>query len=359
MPALKFFLATVFLSWTSCAVADAYQLLRSDPAGYQKVVPEREWVFPADHLPHENFRIEWWYLTANLADESGQSYGVHWTLFRQSLNAKPNPSGWSSNQVWMGHGAISTPQGHVYHQKFARGGIGQAGVEINRQGRFDAWLDDWRLLGRDESMLPGELTFGVDKLKITLSLDMSTPWVLQGDNGYSQKSLKGQASYYYSQPHIDVSGYLKDGERDIKLSGKGWLDREWSSQPLAPDQPGWDWLSIHLDDGNALMIYRLRSTKGDDWISGSWVDPQGRSETLAAGDVVFAEIQRTDVTTRQGQTREMPLHWRVELPEKGLSWVITPQSAQHWLDTVFPYWEGPVNVTGSTNGKGYLELTGY
>jgi len=343
--------------------ADSFQLLRSDPTGYAEVKPNREWRFPQDHLPHETYRIEWWYLTANLSDEAGNQYGVHWTLFRQSLDTEPNPGGWSSNQVWMAHGAISTPKGHVYKQRFARGGIGQAGVKLNSDGLFEAWLDDWTWRGNSASPLPGQLEFAVDDFKISLSLKASTPWVLQGESGYSQKSSMGQASYYYSQPHINITAQLTrhkvPNETPIKLTGQGWLDREWSSQPLAPDQPGWDWLSIHLDDGNALMIYRLRHTNGDHWYSGSWVNPDGISETLGPDDIVFKETRRTSVEVSSGQSREMPLHWRIELPSKNLAWDVAPLSAEHWLDTAFPYWEGPIEVTGSTTGKGFMELTGY
>jgi len=359
--ALWFLFMIGYGSWSYAA--DPYQLLRTDPTGYAEVKPNREWRFPQDHQPHDEFRIEWWYLTANLNDENGNQYGIHWTLFRQSLDATPNPGGWPSNQVWMAHGAISTPTGHVYKQRFARGGIGQAGVKLNLDDRFEAWLDDWTWLGSSASPLPGVLEFSVDDYKLSLSLNASTPWVLQGESGYSQKSATGQASYYYSQPHINITGLLTrneaPAEASIKLTGKGWLDREWSSQPLAPDQPGWDWLSIHLDDGNALMIYRLRRTNGEDWYSGSWVNPEGISETLGPDDIRFEEIKRTSVQVSEGQSREMPLHWRVELPGKGLIWEIAPTSAEHWLNTAFPYWEGPVEVTGSTTGTGFLELTGY
>ena len=51
---------------------DAYQLLRSDPAGYASVEPDKGLSFPTDHLPHKAFKIEWWYLTANLKNESGE-----------------------------------------------------------------------------------------------------------------------------------------------------------------------------------------------------------------------------------------------------------------------------------------------
>ncbi|MFT7246048.1 MAG: putative secreted hydrolase, partial [Candidatus Azotimanducaceae bacterium] len=81
--------------------------------------------------------------------------------------------------------------------------------------------------------------------------------------------------------------------------------------------------------------------------------------TLGPDDIRFEEIKRTSVQVSEGQSREMPLHWRVELPGKNLTWEITPRSAEHWLNTAFPYWEGPVDVTGSTTGSGFLELTGY
>jgi len=65
------------------------------------------------------------------------------------------------------------------------------------------------------------------------------PLVLQGDRGYSVKSAEGQASYYYSQPFYEASGSLEIGGTTVRVDGKAWLDREWSSQPLAEDQTGW------------------------------------------------------------------------------------------------------------------------
>jgi predicted secreted hydrolase len=355
---------------------DAYQLLRGDPQGYAKVTLGIPLVFPADHLPHPDYRIEWWYLTANLTDDSGAHYGVHWTLFRQSMSPEHDASGWASNQVWMAHAALSTPDGHVYQQRFARGGIGQAGVGVNAQGQFDAWLDGSRLTGTStsKSPLPGQLNFTVEDYQVTLDMTAETPWVLQGKQGYSQKSNLGQASYYYSQPHIKMSGQLRrldqsdsqnGGEnadtarQPITLNGQGWLDREWSSQPLAPNQPGWDWLSVHLDDGHALMVYRLRQRDGNDWVSGSWIAPDGSATTLTKDDIVFEPIDTTLITTAGNIQHQLPLNWRVSLPAQDLSWTVTPVSKEHWLDTAFPYWEGPVMLTGASKGQGFLELTGY
>ncbi|MFN3237537.1 MAG: lipocalin-like domain-containing protein [Pseudomonadales bacterium] len=337
---------------------DAYQLLRSDPAGYASVVPDKLLQFPEDHLPHKAYRIEWWYLTANLTDDLGRDYGFHWTLFRQSMSPKADPGGWQSNQVWMAHSAISQPSGFSYEQRFARGGVGQAGVQLDSAGYFSAFLDDWHWQGIGPEPIPGNLTATTNDARVELSLTAKTPWVLQGDNGYSQKSELGQASYYYSQPHIQIRGVLEQNGEEISLSGQGWLDREWSSQPLAPDQPGWDWLSLHLNDGHALMVYQLRQTGRANWLRGTWVTPDGTAIPLQGSDIQLEAIKTTQINTPRGD-KALPLHWRVTLPGLDKTFTVVAMDPDHWLDTAFPYWEGPVAVQGSSSGRGYLELTGY
>ena len=46
------------------------------------------------------------------------------------------------------------------------------------------------------------------------------------------------------------------------VQGRSWFDHEFGSNQLAPDQVGWDWFSLHLSDGQDLMIYFLRRTDG-------------------------------------------------------------------------------------------------
>ena len=367
MPGLR--LALLLLIVGSAGADDVYEVLRRGGEGYAEVVPGKRFEFPRDHLPHPDYRIEWWYLTANLGDDQGRDWGVHWTLFRQALNPGADPGGWTSNQVWMAHAALSTPAGHVYEERFARGGIGQAGVATSG-GRFDAWLDDWQLRGDGPAPLPGTLSFELGEIAVRLQLDVDTPWVLQGDNGYSLKSAQGQASYYYSQPHIRVSGVITQDGRTIAVGGAGWLDREWSSQPLADNQPGWDWFSLHLQDGSALMVYRLRHDRSDardpehdrgsdDWISGAWIDPDGSARTLSADDIRLEAraYRRLD----HEPAMELPLEWSLALPRMGADhrWIIRAQDPENWLATAFPYWEGPVVAEGSNPGVGYMELTGY
>lgn len=345
------------------AVADDFQLLRADPTGYQSAEPGYRMTFPADHLPHPDFRIEWWYLTANLTDADGQLWGVQWTLFRQALTPDTDPGGWASNQMWMAHAALSTPKGHRHAERFARGGIGQAGVGFDQDGHLNAWLDDWQWMGSEDEFFPAALHLNFQGVEVDLQLTANTPWVLQGDQGYHQKSDLGRASYYYSQPHIQIDGELTIEGETLSVTGPGWLDREWSSQPLAPNQPGWDWFSLHLDDGSALMIYQLRQNDGPANVSGTWIDADGRSTTLPADAIELSVNQYQRLSLRDGSEKNLPLDWTLTLPERNLRWRIQAERANSWLDGLFPYWEGPVRAEALNDrtppGLGYLELTGY
>jgi len=350
-----YFFSLILLSFTSGA-NDTFNVLRDDASGFAKVLPGKSFEFPADHGVHPEYRIEWWYLTANLKDAQGNHWGLQWTLFRQALSPTAESQGWSNNQLWMAHAAISTPDGHKFEQRFARGGIGQAGVKVTPH--FEAWIDDWAWYAESESLFPSQLNFSVAGQEIAMQLNSNTDWILQGDSGYSQKSQQGQASYYYSQPNITIEGNINNQ----KLSGFAWLDREWSSQPLAPNQHGWDWFSLHLNDGSKLMLYQLRHDDGQHWLSGSWIENTGEHNSLKSDKIKLTISDRREINADDNKTLELPLEWKIILPDKNRSWVIKTLYDQQWMGARFPYWEGVVLVedeNGSNAGVGYMELTGY
>ena len=177
-----------------------------------------EFTFPADHGPHADYRIEWWYLTANLQAEDGTDYGLQWTLFRTAL-ATGDGEGWSSPQLWMGHAAVTTPDAHFVTERLARGGIGQAGVTADP---FEAWIDDWQLSGPDFDTL--RMTASGPDFAYDMDLTAQGPLIFHGDDGYSVKSADGQASYYYSQPFYTIDGVLTLPDGEVPVTGQAWLD---------------------------------------------------------------------------------------------------------------------------------------
>nr|WP_314529298.1 lipocalin-like domain-containing protein [uncultured Pseudomonas sp.] len=326
--------------------------LGSGGSTFTPVVPGRVFSFPADHGPHDGFRIEWWYVTANLKDAQGREFGVQWTLFRSALKAGPTPAGWANQVIWLGHAAVTSATAHHAAERYARGGVEQAGVGL---APFNAWIDDWQFSSQGpDALAEMQLRARDQHFSYDLRLTSSRPLVLQGDQGFSQKSEQGQASYYYSQPFFQASGELQiDGSR-YQVSGPAWLDREWSSQPLTANQTGWDWFSLHLDSGEHVMLYRMRQKDGKPYLTGTWIDALGRSQALLASDISLVPEGTAKVAGRA-----MPVSWSINIPSKQLDIRLDALNPNAWMDLRIPYWEGPVRLSGSHGGQGYLEMTGY
>jgi predicted secreted hydrolase len=351
-------LLTVLLLLSGCdQSADSGQGfagLGSEAAAFSQVTPGRVFGFPADHGAHDGYRVEWWYLTANLKDAEGRAFGVQWTLFRNALKVGPEQPGWASQVVWLGHAAVTSATTQHAAERYARGGIGQAGVS---SVPFAAWIDDWRLSSQSASGDPLaalRVEASGKGFSYRLQLTSNRPLVLQGDQGYSRKSAQGQASYYYSQPFLAASGSLEIDGTVYEVSGPAWLDREWSSQPLSAGQSGWDWFSLHLDSGAQVMLFRVRQTDGQAYVSGTWIDPQGQASPLIGADVSLTPLANTRVAGRT-----LPTRWQLRIPAHGLDISATALNPNAWMDLRIPYWEGPVQLNGSHGGSGYLEMTGY
>jgi predicted secreted hydrolase len=347
--------ALSLLAAPRCGLAQGFAGLGMSGDGFAPVVPGKILTFPADHGPHPDFRIEWWYVTANLKDGNGEAYGAQWTLFRQAMHPGAQLEGWGNQQIWMGHAAVTRADTHRFSETFARGGVGQADAETMP---FRAWIDAWQMRGlegmRDDTLAPLELKASGSDFAYMLRLDSDHALVLQGEAGYSRKSERGQASYYYSQPYFKAAGSLTIDDRRVQVSGLAWMDREWSSQPLAPDQKGWDWLSLHFNSGEKLMLFRLRQTDGNDFTSGKWFAGDGGTRLIGPGDIVMTPKVFTAVGARK-----VPTSWDISIPALALSISCLPLNAKSWMGTSFPYWEGPISFAGTHAGVGYLEMTGY
>lgn len=364
--------------------------LGASSEGYTHASPNILLSFPKDHGPHPDFGIEWWYLTANLEDEHGEPLGIQWTLFRQAQQPKASKvpdanselgepeatltaDSWATEQLWMAHMALSRGESHRVAERFARGvskrfsgAAQQAGVTAQP---FRAWLDDWQLEGQtahpesdplQQLRLTAQAEDKNGRFGYRLELDAEGPLVRHGIGGFSQKSADGQGSMYYSQPFYRVNGEVMLDDERVAVRGRAWLDREWSSQLLSASQTGWDWFSLHLDSGARLMAFRLRGAGANrgDYLSGSWISPDGEVTPLNASTLTLVPLASADASGHR-----VPVRWRLTLPEQNLDVEITARHANRWMNTSVAYWEGAVSVSdaasGAASGQGYLEMTGY
>ncbi|WP_306533148.1 lipocalin-like domain-containing protein [Geobacter sp.] len=344
------------------SVADA--LGGSPPEGFLRASTPRSFQFPADHGPHPGFRTEWWYFTGNLAAAGGRRFGYQLTFFRVALSPVPSKraSRWGANDIIMGHFALTDVEERRFHhfERFSRSALGLAGAG----GRpLRVWLEDWSATEVGEKPWRMRLTAREGDVAVDLTVTANRPVALNGDGGLSQKSGEpGNASYYYSLPRMETAGTVTAGGETATVTGLSWLDREWSTSALGPDQAGWDWFALQLDDGRDVMFYRLRRRDGgtEPWSSGTLVEADGSYRHLTREDVRIDVLQwwRSPASGVR-----YPSRWRFNVPAANIDLEITPRIPDQELLVTVRYWEGAVKMQsrapGGPRGSGYVEMTGY
>jgi predicted secreted hydrolase len=315
--------------------------------------------FPRDTGAHPRHRIEWWYVTGQLDGPAGPR-GFQVTFFRlRNPGAEGGRSRFSPAQMLFAHAALSDPkQGRLLgDQRSARM---LAPLVSASEETTDLRLDDWTLRRDGADYVT---TVPAAEFTLELRLAPTQPVMLQGDAGFSRKGAgTAQASYYYSEPQLRVSGRVTRAGRSDEVTGTAWLDHEWSSALLAADAVGWDWLGANLDDGGALMAFRIRDKQGGTlWTTATRRGkPEDTPRTFTGADVSFEPL-RTWTSPRTGTRYPVAMRVRVG----GDTWELKPLLDDQELDarasTGTLYWEGAVGLASATasGGRGYLELTGY
>jgi predicted secreted hydrolase len=341
-------------------------------------------------------------------NSSAESSANHSSEDNRHTNANSHIArNWTDGQQWMGHASLHTAEQHYFEERFASGGVGNAYVN---QQPFTTVIDDWvwkaaqaevQTGAESKAMFPSVLTFafgqssthhplktrekipaptadslselnnapGVSAVKVALNLNTSGPFIKQGDNGYSKKTQDERLrSYYYSQPFINAEGTLNIEGNSVKVTGKGWFDHEWTSHLANSEAMGWDWFSLHLDDGSKLMAFRMhamnenmknsKSKHSEIFTTASFIAGNGTKETIEQANISITPTAYE--TINEGESpRSVPTAWRIKIPIKDIDVSISPFKENQWNNSLFPYYEGRVEIKGSHSGIGFMELTGY
>ncbi|MDF1755576.1 MAG: lipocalin-like domain-containing protein [Verrucomicrobiales bacterium] len=354
-------LAILFCLFSKPALAD-------EPA-FAFATPDRKLSFPKDHGNHPDFKIEWWYLTGHLFDETDRRFGFEATFFRlaQRPGAPASASLFDDAHIYMAHMAVTNLENQkFYHEeRFNREGWNA----FSKVGDLDVRNGNWSLKREPsgEMQLEGSIQ---SKSAFSLNLTPEKPHVIFGENGVSKKGRsESAASYYITWTRLKADGTLKIDGKDLIVKGSAWMDHEISSSQLESDQTGWDWVSVQFEDGRELMAYMLRLKEGgySAFSKLVWIGKDGK-----------LHHQKTD-----------EFSWKPgggwKSPETGATYPIRPQFTTRDPDTGeertfqvsplmeaqemsgklggVPYWEGACDVidksTGKVVGRAYLELAGY
>ena len=335
---------------------------------WRQVIGPWPWVFPRDHGSHPEFRTEWWYFTGNLLDPLKKRFGYQLTFFRQGVlfKAKDPSHPWAIRDVYLAHFTLTDVSAGQfwYAERASRKGPGLAGA--SEEG-MNLWLLNWMA-----TMEGNRIRLEARHQGMELSIDLvpRKPLVFHGKNGLSEKGrMEGQASYYFSYTDLEATGSIKmpSSQTSIRVNGKSWFDHEFGSNQLTPEQVGWDWFSLHLSDGQDLMLYFLRRKDGT-------VEPSSSGTLVTrSGDAIHLKLSEIDVevvdhwkSPKSGG--RYPNRWRIKVPrakiEMAFSALVPSQELLTEGSTGVIYWEGAVAGEGTSDGnpmtcEGYVELTGY
>ena len=347
-------------------------LSETGAAGFARATEPGAIRLPRDLGPHEAYQTEWWYYTGNLETGDGRAFGYQLTFFRRALQppaAEAAATGsdgdaesdWRTNQIYLAHFTISdVANGDFYErERFARGAAGLAGAQAEP---YRVWLEDWSV----EEVAPNEVRLVAETGEVGLDLRLrrTLPPILHGEEGLSQKgSEPGNASYYYSIVQQETAGVVTVGGRDFAVSGRSWKDHEYSTSALEPGAVGWDWFSLQLDNGAALMFFQIRREDGSlqPQSSGTFVFPDGTTEHVGLGEW---QLEVTDRWTSPASGATYPAGWLIRIPSLDLVLEGEPLMADQELNVSTVYWEGAVQFDGTWRGEtvqaaGYVEMTGY
>jgi predicted secreted hydrolase len=327
---------------------------------YLDVTQDYKVRFPQDLYYKKDYRVQWWYFTGHLFNESGREFGYELTFFVVNVQKRDYKSRFGVNNLYISHFAISDVAGNKFYfnDDTDSGAYDFAGSKDNR---LKVWVGKDILEGTVERMH----IKAADKDKaVDLELIPTKPVVLNGENGYSRKSKDSPliSSVYLSYSNLKTEGRLEIGNKVFNVKGKSWFDREISSRGLGEKQAGWDWFAIQLDDKSELMLYILRNKDGsiDRYSSGTFIYQDGKYRRLSKNEFTVKDLA---YYKSENTGARYPSQWKINIPAENLILKITPliedQEVLAYNSTGNYYWEGTCKVEGTEKGRAYVEMTGY
>ena len=345
--------------------------MQAEGKTYAIAKPGYQFEFPRDYGSHPDFKIEWWYITGHLKSEDERRFGYQATFFRLAADSAISREGDPPlpQDIHLAHMALlDCETKKFYHQERLQQSPWMASA---KQGDMELKNGNWKLRRMTESETPEFELSGSILADVSLHMQLSTrkPITLFGNEGYSQKgSVPSAASYYMTFTRLQTTGSIRLNGKSLKVRGWSWMDHEVSSSQLAPQQVGWDWISIRLKDGRDIMAYRMRTTtkEADPFSTFAWVDADGNASHQRLQDDMW-KIKRLWTSPETKNTYPVEVELVIPDPDHEqpfLAHIVPLYDGQEILGHIssIEYWEGACDVLdskGNTIGEAYMELAGY
>jgi predicted secreted hydrolase len=341
------------------------------PDGFALPQPGHIFSFPRDYGSHDDFKIEWWYITGHLFSDNGRRFGFQATFFRSAgsptNSAGENHPAFGSEKLFLAHMALlDVKTGTFLHQQ-----------RLNRDGwdafsatnELDVRNGNWSLRMTDTNRDTMDLRGSPGgEASFQLELQPRKPLVVFGQNSVSRKAADpAAASYYLTFSRLRAAGQVRLDSKTNYVQGEAWMDHEISSSQLGTGQQGWDWCCLQFKDGREIMAYRMRRKDGsqDEFSTLAWVGTNGIVTNLPSAEFKMATV-RTWKSPVTGAIYPVSIQLRTRDPQTNqrVNFLLEPLAENQELagGGSLAYWEGACRIrddAGNEVGSAFLELTGY
>ena len=330
----------------------------------QKLPPLEPLNLPRDHAAHLDSRVEWWSLKGELHPSAGKSMGFHLAFIRSQVeSAQESRSRFAPRHVIAARASLSDlDKAQQWHdQRVARMGFGLADMA---EDDLRIVLHDWSL--QRSGQAPSNVFTGrivAKDFQLDLRCQQTLMPLLSGEGGVLHRDpLLGYPTRYYAMVQLKVEGQVTARGNRQGVSGRAWLDHGWGRRMMAPDAVGSDWFCINMNDGGALMVFRMRRSDGTSAWSGAALRRAGQPDKVFQIEEIKLTAGKTWRSPASGAV--YPVEWRIELA--GARYTVKARMQEQEVDggneigDVF--WEGLCDLQdaqGKVAGTGYLEMTGY
>lgn len=320
--------------------------------------------FPQDGGAHKSI-IEWWYFNGHLKDSAGRNYAFMDCLFKADLSRVDIPllklpfrKSATRPYVYFAHSVISDLTKRKTYKDIQN--ISFMSSDSFRRPLLNAnYLDPLAIPGGYVNCEMTEIApnkFRIKNAQLDLTLAAQKSPLLEGGRAFID--VCGRKSYYYSLTDLTAAGSLNLAGKEIKVTGRAWMDHQWADVAYSHD--AWNWFSLQLSDGTDIMVIEYKVNEQRAYLV-DIIDARGQ-----ATHYTKVLLKPSAKTWRSPQTKaRYPLEWAIEIPQSKIKLKVEAAIGnQEMIFGAINYWEGPTKIRGSVKGQavtghGFMELVGY
>ncbi len=312
--------------------------------------------FPKDEGVHQTVG-EWWYFNGNLKGENGRKYSYMNTLFRvkSSLNHELLEK-LSKKDLYFYHSIITNIKNDKCYPHIDY-------LVTKTQDSFElpglnVYFSPARPLlgGKHYYMEQDKSHYRIKGEGLRLEMDSKKPPLLENQTGYV--NFFNRSTFYYSLTNLETSGSIIVGGKEIKVTGKSWMDHQWSNT-FDVTKDSWNWFSVQLENEIELVCYEYKH-RGQSAYIATAMDKNGNQKSTENIKITPQDKRWTSPKTEA----VYDLAWHIEIPEFDMKLEIESEVENHEINFLnINYWESPIRIKAWVGkkefaGHGYMELAG-